>query len=105
MRSHDNWTLPEVFAVMSSGYPIIAEILWDAVTESLGHFVVIYGVYLDRQLLYYHDPYRGSETAASWAGFASLWEGRVDVGDPLEAGGHRFWGVEIRPRSDSVSPG
>ncbi len=102
VRSHENWTLPEVFAVVSRGYPIITDILWDEATESLGHFVVIYGVDLDQELIYYHDPYRGSEKTASWDGFASLWEGRVDVGDPLEPGGHRFWGLEVRPPSSTI---
>lgn len=97
VRSHENWTLPEVFAVVSNGYPIIVDILWDAETDSLGHFVVIYGVDLHQELIYYHDPYRGREMTASWGEFASLWEGRVDVGDPLKPEGHRFWGLEIRP--------
>jgi hypothetical protein len=101
VQSHHNWTLPEVFAVVSNGYPIIADILWDAATESLGHFVVIYGVDFEQEVIYYHDPYHGSELYASWDGFASLWEGRVDVGDPLEPGGHRFWGLEVRPPSTS----
>jgi hypothetical protein len=96
VRSHENWTLPEVFAVVSNGNPIIVDILWDAETDSLGHFVVIYGVDLDQELIYYHDPYRGSEMTVSWDDFASLWEGRVDVGDPLKPEGHRFWGLEIR---------
>jgi hypothetical protein len=102
VRSHENWTLPEVFAVVSNGYPIIADILWGAATESLGHFVVIYGVDLDQELIFYHDPYRGREITAPWDGFAVLWEGRVDVGDPLEPEGHRFWGLEVRPPSHSV---
>ena len=97
VHSHENWTLPEIFAVVSNGYPIIVDILWDAETDSLGHFVVIYGVDLDQELIYYHDPYRGNEMRASWDDFASLWEGRGDVGDPLKPEGHRFWGLEIRP--------
>jgi hypothetical protein len=97
VQSHENWTLLEVFAVVSNGYPIIVDILWDADTDSLGHFVVIYGVDLEQELIYYHDPYRGSEMTVSWGDFASLWEGRVDVGDPLKPEGHRFWGLEIRP--------
>ncbi|MDX1438037.1 MAG: C39 family peptidase, partial [Anaerolineales bacterium] len=66
---HEDWTLDEVFAVVSRGHPIIADILWDPQTESLGHFVVIYGVDLDRELLYYHDPYRGQEMVTPWDEF------------------------------------
>jgi len=95
--SHEDWTLAEIFAVVSEGNPIIADILWDPSTESLGHFVVVYGVDLNEQILYYHDPYRGREMTAHWDDFASLWEGRVDIGDPLKPEGHHFWGLEIGP--------
>jgi hypothetical protein len=105
VRSHENWTLPEVFAVVSRGYPIIVDILWDTATDSLGHFVVIYGVDIDQELIYYHDPYRGSEMTASWDDFASLWEGRVDIGDPVWPEGHRFWGLEVRPTRGGRSTG
>jgi hypothetical protein len=98
VHSHEDWTLAEIFAVVSKGNPIIADILWDASTESLGHFVVIYGVDLDEQILFYHDPYRGREMTAHWDDFASLWEGKVDIGDPLKPEGHHFWGLEIGPR-------
>jgi hypothetical protein len=94
---HEDWTLAEIFAVVSKGNPIIADILWDPSTESLGHFVVIYGVDLNAEILYYHDPYRGREMTANWDEFASLWEGKVDVGDPLKPEGHHFWGLEIGP--------
>ena len=98
--SHEDWTLAEIFAVVSKGNPIIADILWDPSTKSLGHFVVIYGVDLTQQILYYHDPYRGREMTAHWNDFASLWEGRVDVGDPLKPEGHQFWGLEIGAKQD-----
>jgi hypothetical protein len=98
VHSHEDWTLSEIFAVVSRGNPIIADILWDASTESLGHFVVIYGVDMDEQILFYHDPYRGREMTAHWDDFASLWEGKVDIGDPLKPEGHHFWGLEIGPR-------
>lgn len=99
--SHEDWTLAEIFAVVSKENPIIADILWDPSTESLGHFVVIYGVDLNQKILYYHDPYRGRELTAHWDDFASLWEGRVDIGDPLKPDGHYFWGLEIRPNQAS----
>lgn len=98
--SHEDWTLAEIFAVISKGNPIVADILWDSSTESLGHFVVIYGVDLNQQILYYHDPYRGREMTAHWNDFADLWEGRVDVGDPLKPEGHQFWGLEIGAKPD-----
>lgn len=90
--------LPEIFAVISKGDALIADILWDPSTESLGHFVVVYGVDLNEQVLYYHDPYRGQEMTAHWNDFASLWEDKVDIGDPLKPEGHRFWGLEIGPQ-------
>jgi hypothetical protein len=97
VNSHEEWTLSEVFAVISRGHPVIVDILWDPISASLGHFVVIYGVNLDQELLFYHDPYRGREMTVYWGEFASLWEGRVDIGDPLKPEGHRFWGLEIGP--------
>ena len=93
--AHENWTLLEIFTVVSKGHPIIVDILWDPETASLGHFVVVYGVDLKEELIYYHDPYRGKELSAHWDEFASLWEGRVDIGDPLKPEGHRFWGFEV----------
>jgi uncharacterized protein YvpB len=101
VHSHEDWTLAEIFAVVSKGKPVIADILWEPSTESLGHFVVIYGVDLNQQILYYHDPYRGSEMTAHWDDFASLWEGKVDVGDPLKPEGHRFWGLQIGQKQDT----
>jgi hypothetical protein len=98
VNPHEDWTLSEIFAVTAKGHPIIADILWDPSTESMGHFVVIYGVDLNQQVLYYHDPYRGREMTAHWDDFASLWEGKVDVGDPLKPEGHYFWGLEIGPQ-------
>jgi uncharacterized protein YvpB len=97
--SHEEWTLEEIFAVVSKGNPVIADILWEPGIRSLGHFVVIYGVDISEEVLYYHDPYRGKEMSSSWDDFALAWEGMVDVGDPLRPEGHRFWGLEI-----SVSP-
>lgn len=93
---HEDWTLAEIFAVVTKGYPIIADILWDPETQSLGHFVVIYGVDIQSEIIYYHDPYHGKEMNTSWDEFAQAWEGRVDVGDPLKPEGHRFWGLEVR---------
>jgi hypothetical protein len=95
---HEDWTLEEIFAVVAKGYPIIADILWDPETQSLGHFVVIYGVDIQSEIIYYHDPYRGKEMITSWDEFALAWEGRVDIGDPLKPEGHRFWGLEVRDR-------
>jgi hypothetical protein len=94
---HEKWTLSELFAAILRGHPVIVDILWDPSSSSFGHFVVIYGVNLDQELVYYHDPYRGREMTAYWDEFASLWEGRVDIGDPLKPEGHRFWGLEIGP--------
>jgi hypothetical protein len=94
--SHEYWTLEEIFAVVSKGNPVVADILWEPGVRSLGHFVVIYGVDLSEELLYYHDPYRGREMTSSWEDFALAWEGLVDVGDPLRPEGHRFWGLEVR---------
>jgi hypothetical protein len=87
--AHEDWTLEEIFAVVSKGNPVVADILWEPGVRSLGHFVVIYGVDLSQELIYYHDPYRGREMTSSW-------EGLVDVGDPLRPEGHRFWGLEVR---------
>jgi hypothetical protein len=95
--SHEDWTLPEIFASISKGYPIIVDILWDPSTTTIGHFVVVYGVDLAQEIIFYHDPYRGRALSSSWDEFASLWEVQVDVGDPLKPEGHRFWGLEIRP--------
>jgi uncharacterized protein YvpB len=101
VRSHENWTLPEIFSVVSKGHPLIVDILWDPETASLGHFVVVYGVDLKEELIYYHDPYRGRELSAHWDDFASLWEGRVDIGDPLKPEGHQFWGLEIQQQAQN----
>lgn len=98
--AHEDWTLEEIFAVVSKGNPVVADILWEPGVRSLGHFVVIYGVDLSEELLYYHDPYRGREMTSSWEDFALAWEGLVDVGDPLRPEGHRFWGLEVRATPD-----
>jgi hypothetical protein len=95
---HEDWTLVEIFAVVSKGHPIVADILWDPETQSLGHFVVIYGVDIQSEIVYYHDPYHGKEMTTSWDEFALAWEGRVDIGDPLKPEGHRFWALEVSDR-------
>ena len=91
----EGWTLEDVRSSLSEGRPIIADITWRLMEGGPGHFVVIYGVDSDAEMVYYHDPYDGAARAATWEAFSGSWDGPVDVNDPLQPEGHRSWGVAI----------
>ncbi len=93
--AREGWTLPEVYAALASGHPLIADIFFQLVPQAQGHFVVIYGVDLVNEVVYYQDPYDGKGMTALWDDFARAWAGPVDVGDPLQPQGYYFWGVEV----------
>jgi len=95
VNAHEGWTLQEIQESIAAGQPIIADIVWRLADEGPGHFVVIYGIDIDEQILFYHDPYDGAEKAASWDEFSVAWDGPVDLGDPLQPQGHRFWGMAV----------
>lgn len=98
VEAREGWTLEAVQQTLAQGRPIIADILWRPSAGRLGHFVVIYGIDLGQRLVYYHDPYYGPGQAADWESFAALWEGPVDVGDPLAPDGHHAWGLAVSTR-------
>jgi uncharacterized protein YvpB len=95
--AHDGWSLDDVRQSLANGHPVIADVTVDLRPGGTGHFVVIYGVSVSRQIVYYHDPYRGSSKSATWNKFAASWGGThgilVDHGDPLQPRGHSFWGM------------
>jgi hypothetical protein len=91
----EGWTFDEVYAALEAGSPVIADIAWDPSITNLGHFVVIYGIDPENQVIYYHDPYNGAGLSASWEDFHSRWSHTVDVGDPLQAGGYTRWGMAL----------
>jgi uncharacterized protein YvpB len=95
VEAHEGWTLDEIQESLAAGRPIIADIVWRLADEGPGHFVVIYGIDPEQQMLFYHDPYDGAEMAASWVQFSAAWDGPVDVGDPLQPQGFRFWGMSV----------
>jgi hypothetical protein len=94
----ESWSFDQVYAALESGSPVIADIAWDPGRTTLGHFVVIYGIDVENQLVYYHDPYLGAGLSASWEGFQYRWSQTVDVGDPLQGGGYKQWGMAIYMR-------
>jgi len=93
--AHEGWTFHEIQESLVAGHPIIADIVWRLADEGPAHFVVIYGIDIEQQILIYHDPYDGAEKAASWEEFSVAWDGPVDLGDPLQPQGHRFWGMSV----------
>lgn len=94
----EGWTFDQVYAALESGSPVIADIAWDPNRTTLGHFVVIYGIDPDSNMVYYHDPYDGAALSASWDDFSYRWSFTVDVGDPLQSGGYSRWGMAIYMR-------
>jgi uncharacterized protein YvpB len=95
VEAHDGWTFEEIHRSLAAGQPIIADIVWRLADDGPGHFVVIYGIDVEGKIIYYHDPYDGAEMAASWEKFSAAWDGPVDLGDPLQPEGHRFWGMAV----------
>jgi uncharacterized protein YvpB len=93
--AHDGWTFQQIQESLAAGHPIIADIVWRLADEGPAHFVVIYGIDIEQQNLFYHDPYDGAEKAASWEEFSIAWDGPVDMGDPLQPQGHQFWGMSV----------
>lgn len=93
---HTRWTFEEIHAALTRGNPVVADILWLNNTRGLGHFIVIYGIDLEKKLLFYHDPYFGAHLSSSWEQISSRWIGPVDPRDPLNEPGYSFWGMEIQ---------
>lgn len=93
--AHEGWTFQEIQESLAAGHPIIADIVWRLAVEGPAHFVVIYGIEIEQQNLFYHDPYDGAEKEASWEEFSVAWDGPVDLGDPLHPQGHQFWGMAV----------
>jgi hypothetical protein len=93
--AHEGWTFEEIQESIAAGVPVIADIVWRLADEGPAHFIVIYGVNVEEQILYYHDPYDGAEKEASWEQFSTAWDGPLDMGDPLQPQGHRYWGMGV----------
>jgi uncharacterized protein YvpB len=93
--AHEGWTLYEIQESIAAGKPIIADIVWRLADEGPGHFVVIYGIDIEQEMLFYHDPYDGAEKTASWEEFSIAWDGPVDLGDPIQPQGYQFWGMSL----------
>jgi uncharacterized protein YvpB len=95
IHTKQGWTLESVHEALLAGHPIIADILWRLDGYSIGHFVVIFGVDIDQELIYYHDPIDGANQLTSWTHFSQRWKGPVDVGDPTYLQGFEYWGMEV----------
>ena len=95
IHTRQGWTLESVHQALLQGHPIIADILWRLDGQSIGHFVVIFGVDIENKLIYYHDPIEGENQLTSWQEFSERWAGPVDVGDPTYIQGFRYWGMEV----------
>jgi uncharacterized protein YvpB len=95
--AHDEWSFQDVQEALAKGSPIIADIAWRGKMQGPGHFVVIYGIDMEKEEIFYHDPYDGPEMIAKFADFEASWKGPIDAGDPLRPQGHNFWGMAILP--------
>jgi len=93
VEARGGWTIEDVRASLDNGHPVIAAVTVDLEPARRGHFVIIYGVDVEKQIVYYHDPYRGPDKYTTWDDFSVSWGGPVDKGDPLQPGGHKFWGM------------
>jgi uncharacterized protein YvpB len=95
--AHDGWSFDDVRQSLANGHPVVADVTVDLRPGATGHFVVIYGISVSRQIVYYQDPYRGAAKTAKWDRFSVSWGGThgilVDHGDPLQPRGHSFWGM------------
>jgi len=95
VHTRQGWTLQDAFHALEQGHPIIADILWRLDGGSIGHFVVIFGVDREQELIYYHDPLEGAKLIVPWETFSQRWAGPVDVGDPTFLEGFQYWGMEV----------
>jgi len=95
IHTRQGWTFDAVHDALIRGHPIIADILWRNNSHGLGHFVVIFGIDKENELIYYHDPVVGPGIISSWQDFSERWAGPVDVGDPTYPQGFQFWGMEV----------
>lgn len=95
IHTRQHWTLEAAHNALSDGHPIIADILYRLNMKGLGHFIVIYGVDLENELIYYHDPMDGESMISAWQDFSVRWSGPVDVGDPSYPQGFQYWGMEV----------
>jgi len=93
--TRQGWSLEATHNALSRGHPIVADILYRLNGKGLGHFVVIFGVDLEKELIYYHDPIDGKNLVSTWQVFSERWAGPVDIGDPTYPQGFRFWGMEV----------
>jgi hypothetical protein len=98
--AHDEWSLDQVLDALRSQHPVIADIFLDLTPGKSGHFVVIVGFELSQNGFYliYHDPYRQASTRVSFEQFVAGWSGPVDVNDPLQVAGHRYWAMAAYPK-------
>lgn len=96
VEAREGWTLEQVYEELSKGRPLIADILWRLGSNGTGHFVVIYGVDLQKEMVYYHDPFDGARQESTWKEFSAAWHTTVDTGDPLKPAGHTGWGMVMR---------
>lgn len=95
IHTRQGWTLDAAYSAIDRGHPIIADILWRLEGQRLGHFVVIFGVDKEEELIFYHDPLDGESMVSTWQVFSERWAGPVDVGDPTFLQGFQFWGMEV----------
>lgn len=95
--AREEWSFQEVQEALAMGSPIIADIAWRGKAQGPGHFVVIYGIDIEKEQIFYHDPYDGPEMVAKLADFEASWRGPIDAGDPLRPQGHTSWAMAILP--------
>jgi hypothetical protein len=93
--AREEWSFQEIQEALALGAPIIADIAWRGNNQGPGHFVVIYGIDMEEEQIFYHDPYDGPDMVATFADFEASWKGPIDAGDPLRPQGHTSWGMAI----------
>lgn len=105
IHTRQHWTLETTHNALVRGHPIIADILYRMNMKGLGHFVVIFGVDLEKELIYYHNSLDGENMVSTWQDFSARWAGPVDVGDPTYPQGFQYWGMEVYSEEwDLISP-
>lgn len=93
VKSGDGWSQDELWNALAADNPIIVLVRTKMELSGFGHFVVVYGLDLDENLVYYQDPYEGANKEVEWDTFDEVWQSKIDKNDPLQPEGHVRWGM------------
>jgi ABC-type bacteriocin/lantibiotic exporter with double-glycine peptidase domain len=93
VNAGDNWSKDDLWNALKSEHPIIVLVRVGMNLKKFGHFVVVVGLDLDTEEVFYHDPLGEPMQHVSWEQFDAVWESNVDDKDPLQPEGHVRWGM------------